>query len=266
MAGSFSSANKKIKESLRRNGALLVNKHAFAVLKEGNRNVPQVSQSLGYATDALKDSGHVLLAGREGASRNGNAYDLAISDAIYAREENRAKTVHPDLVEPLTRADFLPPYELPAEPTRITSAVYYPVNYAMRLEMGYTFRGEMHPQAFFLMRAMMEREAAFFDDAKKLLELLSTYDAPPLKVPLTAAQKDERAMSRYQRSVNAQFNRENGQLGKYAPFESFGEMVEWSGEKSQRIKGETMGERMERIRNSAIAAFEGQERGSNRRS
>lgn len=257
MAGQFSSARKQVVAALRSQGPLLVNSHAFAILRDSNKEIPQVGKSLGYATDALKASGHVLLAGAEGRRRNQNAYDLAISDAIYAREQNAPNTKAPGLVEPLTRADFLPPLVPEELPAVARAIVYYPVRYAMALEMGYTLRGMTHPQALFLMRAVQGREGAFFKGADDLLAYLCSIQAAPYKVPLTSSQIEMRDRMKAERALSAQYRRENGDLGKYGPYESYAEMLAASGESAKRGKGETIGEAAARVRSAAMAAWEG---------
>lgn len=256
MAGQFSSARKQVVDALRRDAAALVNRHAFGVLQASNREIPQVGKSLGYATNALRSSGHVLLAGSEGKRRNGDAYDLAVSDAMHAREENRDKTRNPGIVEPLTWGDFLPRYDLQETPAVARAVVYYPVRYAMALEMGYTLRGMMHPQAFFLMRAVDSRESAFRADVANLLKSLERIECAPFKVKLSPAEIEMRDRGRMERAVNAQFRRESGVTGKYGPFESFAEMLEASGESRKRGKGENFAEAAQRVRDAAFSAFE----------
>lgn len=172
MAGSFKSARTQIVGHLRKEGMALVKRHAFAVLAESNANVPRLEESMGWATDALRSSGHVVLPGA-----GDSAYETAIAAAIEARAENRGETPQPDLVDLLGPNDFLPALQIPTIPATPRASVYYPAKHAMALELGWTLKSGMHPQAFFLHRAVENQREAFESDAKKLLASIEGFQA-----------------------------------------------------------------------------------------
>lgn len=262
MAGSYTSARKEVMAQVRSQAAMLVKLHAQTVLANSNKEVPQVGKSLGWATNALKTSGHIVRTDRMGEQISDDAYTLALSDAMFNRETNKGATKVPRLVHDLTGADFLPPYAIPRTTGAVTAAVYYPLQYAMALEMGFTMKGEMHPQAFFLMNAVNMQEEPFFEAVRQMLKGLENIHAKPI---LTSEQKRDRAERRYEAGMERAAMREAyGESGrdyqKYFPFTSFQHMLEVSGESQSynkgRMKGLSFDETAETIRRSALEAWE----------
>lgn len=253
MAGTFRSAKREVLNHLRKAGASLVAETARSILVDSNQNVPQIARSRGYATDALKASGVVNVGGK-----GANDFEAAIERAMRNRQSRIESGKTREITRKLTPDDILPWAEPKQTRNQLVSNVQYPLRYAMLLEQGFTIEGDVHEQAFFLMGAVRENENDFFDAWRRLVIGLKGLSLA--NIDLEREMKWRRSQERY----DAKQQRMVEDAARYGGvFHSWAEVVEWSGEKNERLRYGSHGrfreqwrEARERILNAAIHNYE----------
>jgi hypothetical protein len=227
MAGTFRSAKKAVLAHLKRQGVVLNTNHARSILSASNDEIPRIDESLGYATDALMSSGHINIEGK-----GADAYMAAVDDAFAARQRAVDSGNWPEITRPLGEAQILPWAEPKSAKNRCMVNVQYPLSYAMALELGYTMSGRMHPQAFFLKRAVDDE---FDDFLKSWRDLVRSIES--ITVESVLQDKIDRARRREQRHLDRQLKQNNVPALLHL-FEQFdGDIVDFTARESHESAG-----------------------------